>query len=238
MTTAVLQRRAVSACRPTVHCPNHRTIALYFSRGQRGRDDLSVHPLVAYGTQRVRLKTTLNRVEAVDVSVKPRVSAQEALIPLSRSFYNSHPLFPTIELQRRSRVQSLTGNDDLASTRPAPLDLVALDRRDDGSVTLQGRVTYWFHLGKAYLKFYKTGLKNIWTNYKEVREIKAQLGPYTLNQAAKYGGQSITSDPQRKVPIITRRQYQLCLRTHHDLGKLAPFCLILLICGEFTPLVV
>src|SRR6202042_2549273 len=37
---------------------------------------------------------------------------------------------------------------------------------------------------------------------------------------------------------ISRREYQLCLRTSHDIRKLIPFGLILVICGEFTPLVV
>jgi hypothetical protein len=132
-----------------------------------------------------------------------------------------------------------TPNRDLSSTRPAKLETPegpVLD--DDGKITTSARAKYLYALGRAYLTFYKTGLKNIWNNRKEYNEIKARLGRFTPEDAALYGGQTVSeSDPQR-IPTITRREYQLYLRTKHDLGKLLPFSLVFLICGEFTPLVV
>ena len=92
-------------------------------------------------------------------------------------------------------------------------------------------IKYVVKLGKAYLSFYKTGLKNVWSNYKEYRKIKARLGRYNLQDAVKYCHPDIE-------PGITRREYQLYLRTERDLKKLLPFGLTLLICGELTPLVV
>jgi hypothetical protein len=132
-----------------------------------------------------------------------------------------------------------TPNQDLSSTRPAKLETPEGPvLSDDGKITVSARAKYLYALGRAYLTFYKTGLKNIWNNRKEYNEIKARLGRFTLEDAALYGGQTVSeSDPQR-IPTITRREYQLCLRTTHDLGKLLPFGLVFLICGEFTPLVV
>lgn len=122
---------------------------------------------------------------------------------------------------------------DLSSTRPAVLEVPEPLNPDDfaGNVPIQEQAKYYFRLGKSYLSFYKTGMKNIYSNYKEYREIKQRLGPLPINDAVKYGGQGGR-------PSITRREYQLYLRTRYDLTKLVPFGLVFLICGEFTPLVV
>lgn len=126
-----------------------------------------------------------------------------------------------------SRVPS--GKNDLSSTRPAHLDLP--DRPNGeigGSVTLKSRGTYLYQLGKAYLGFYKTGVKNIWANYKEYRDIRRRLNGTDIHRSVKHAPS----------PAITRREFQLYLRTKHDVTKLIPFGLVFAICGEFTPLVV
>ena len=124
-------------------------------------------------------------------------------------------------------------NQDLSSTRPAVLRTPEAPQRHEhgGIVPVNVMFPYLYRLGKAYVTFYKTGLKNVWLNYKEYRDIKKRLGPLHINDVVKYGGKD-------GLPTISRREYQLCLRTRHDLGKLIPFCLIFLVCGEFTPLVV
>lgn len=122
---------------------------------------------------------------------------------------------------------------DLSSTRPPALETPkAPEPRDhDGNIPLNIRLSYLYRLGKSYVSFYKAGLKNLWSNYKEYREIKRRLGPFPLNDVVKYSGKGGR-------PTISRREYQLCLRTRNDIRKLIPFGLILLVCGEFTPLVV
>ena len=133
-----------------------------------------------------------------------------------------------------------TPKQDLSSTRPAEIGSPDGPERDDGgNVTTAARAKYLYSLGKAYLTFYKTGLKNIWNNRKEYNEIKSRLGPISPEEAALYGGQPLNeNDPQTVVPTITRREYQLYLRTRHDLLKLVPFGLVFMICGEFTPLII
>jgi hypothetical protein len=122
---------------------------------------------------------------------------------------------------------------DLSSTRPAPLETPEAPQphSHDGAVPISVRLSYLYRLGKSYLSFYKTGLKNVWFNYKEYRKIKERLGSFPLNDVVKYGGKDGR-------PTISRREYQMYLRTRHDIRKLIPFGLILAICGEFTPLVV
>jgi hypothetical protein len=124
-------------------------------------------------------------------------------------------------------------DQDLSSTRPARLQTPKVPTRWDhgGVVPLKVQLSHLYRLGKSFLTFYRTGLKNLWFNYKEYRKIKARLGPFPLNDVVKYSGKGGR-------PTISRREYQLYLRTRHDIRKLIPFGIILLICGEFTPLVV
>lgn len=143
-----------------------------------------------------------------------------------------------------------TPNQDLTLTRPADLETVLPAEPDEsGNVPFTAHASYFYRLGKSYVNFYKTGVKNIWNNRKEYKKIKARLGPHTPEDAALYGGQDVwrqiarrtdnsTEVEIKKIPTITRREYQLCLRTRHDLGKLIPFGIVFAICGEFTPLVI
>lgn len=93
-----------------------------------------------------------------------------------------------------------------ATTRPPPLNLPT--RQPD-----QGTFSFYFATGKAYLTFYKTGLKHIYTNW----QLVLALDPKALD---------------------TRSTFLLRNRQSHDIRRLAPFALFLLICGEFTPLVI
>jgi hypothetical protein len=146
------------------------------------------------------------------------------------------PTFPPVSLERVPDVNLddfPEGRRNLDSTRPAPLDPVIRNESDS-------TFSYYLSLGRSYLKFYKTGMKNIWANWNEFSEIKGWLHPFTLDAAARYGGTTHYNKKNENIPIphITRREYQLYHKTKHDLLKLLPFGLILLICGEFTPLVI
>ncbi|RMZ81522.1 hypothetical protein DV738_g2329, partial [Chaetothyriales sp. CBS 135597] len=133
----------------------------------------------------------------------------------------------------------------LDSTRPPPLDMPA---KQDG----QSLLSYYYAVGKAYLAFYKTGLRNVRSNWHEYRELRAWIQPFTIVAAARYGGQQWktkkpVTDPATgvqtasnhiPVPHISRREFQLYYRTISDVFKLVPFTFVLLICGEFTPLAI
>jgi len=120
-----------------------------------------------------------------------------------------------------------------ASTRPPPLDLPT-----KGPDTSQ--FTYLFSTGKAYLSFYKAGLKAIITNTKMV--YGSAPPPPPPPQENKDGSSSSTTTAPA-VPLQlpekgTRAELVLHHRWRHDIRRLPLFALMLLICGEFTPFVV
>lgn len=93
--------------------------------------------------------------------------------------------------------------------------------------------------GRAYVTFYKTGLKNVFRNYRASLPLRKSLGlptylpvsPPRANGAA--GAGAGTGDLG-----LGRGQYQLVRRSARDVRRMIPFTLILLICGEFTPLII
>jgi hypothetical protein len=127
-------------------------------------------------------------------------------------------------------------------TQPAHLETPGpLSRKDysHGRIPISERAKWLYQLGKGYLTFYKTGLKNVWLNYKELRKIRARIGQQSLEDVVKYGLRSGSGRQEDQYkPVLTRQDYQLALRTQRDVRKLAPFALILLVCGEFTPLII
>ena len=108
------------------------------------------------------------------------------------------------------------------TTRPAPLDLPPPPHPKPDPFTIEN-LKYRFAIGRAYLQFYKTGLKNIW-----------------LNTRLLYAA-SVASDPElaklRPYPS-TRADLLLRQRWRHDIRRLPLFALLLLIFEEFTPLIV
>ncbi|KAK5126331.1 hypothetical protein LTR85_010567 [Meristemomyces frigidus] len=108
------------------------------------------------------------------------------------------------------------------SVLPPPLDLP--ERGDAQTVFI-----YYFRIGRAYGTFYKEGIKAVWYNYKASRllreRITKELGAKDRIEAAAKG-------------LITRAEYQLLQRNDHDIGKLPFFGVLVLVFGEWLPLLV
>lgn len=104
------------------------------------------------------------------------------------------------------------------STQPPPLILPPREKKWSFSGLLA--------LGLAYLKFYKTGFKSIYQNWKLTRAIFSRIAPDINPPHALLLGK------------LTRAEYLLIRRTAQDIRKVIPFGLLFMICGEFTPLVV
>ena len=157
----------------------------------------------------------------------------------AKSHYGEKPIYPHIPLRGFVPATPLSERD-LASTRPAKLETPQPLKQADynGPITSSDRARWLYRLGRAYLSFYKTGLSNVWQNYKELRKIQARIGDCKLEDVVKYGSTSTGDGKVESVPIITRKDYQIALRTRHDLGKLIPFSIVFAICGSFTPLVI
>ncbi|GAB1317554.1 Letm1 RBD domain-containing protein [Madurella fahalii] len=106
-----------------------------------------------------------------------------------------------------------------STTRPPPLTLPA---RQPDTTTFN----HLFATGKAYLTFYKTGLKHIYTNTR------------LLYPSRSTSSTTQSDTPARRPDPSTRSDLHLRLRWRHDIRRLPLFALMLLICGEFTPFVV
>lgn len=95
-------------------------------------------------------------------------------------------------------------------------------------------------VGRAYLTFYKTGLKNVYHNYRTSLPLRRELGlpaylPVSPPRSTKFDESLPTETPATK---LGRGRLQLVRRSARDVQRMIPFTLILIICGEFTPLIV
>ncbi|ROW09867.1 hypothetical protein VPNG_06304 [Cytospora leucostoma] len=114
-----------------------------------------------------------------------------------------------------------------STTRPAPLDLPT--RKPDTST-----FSHLFATGKAYLTFYKTGLRHIYINTRLVWSLNTASGiPASPTRAG-----DTAEPPAVRAAGTTRSTELLRRRWAHDVRRLPVFALVLLVCGEFTPLVV
>jgi len=108
------------------------------------------------------------------------------------------------------------------SVLPPPL---ALPERSEA----QTRFIYWFRIGRAYGTFYKEGIKAVWYNNKAARLLRERM--------SKEHGTSNVIEAATK-SLVSRSEWQLLARNKHDIGKLPVFGILVLIFGEWLPLLV
>lgn len=89
--------------------------------------------------------------------------------------------------------------------------------------------SYYFNLGKAYLKFYKDGLKAVFQNRRLLNEKLARTPADDLPSVWK---------PHYVPKAFSRADWVLFWRVKHDMLRLPFFGLMLVVIGEFTALVV
>ncbi|KAI5265022.1 hypothetical protein E4T47_08649 [Aureobasidium subglaciale] len=121
------------------------------------------------------------------------------------------------------------------STLPPPLNLP-----EKGNRSTPGHL---FQIGRAYGKFYWTGVKATWANHKRAKALKTQI--MATNRACGL--------PNMPRPLLahlefyyenagkgklTRTDFQLLMREQYDFRKLPPFALMVALFGEWLPLIV
>ncbi|KAJ5114628.1 hypothetical protein NUU61_000387 [Penicillium alfredii] len=192
---------------------------------------------------------------ALQVQLRPL-----AYFPISCHFCAvSSQLFSTSAPTRQSRrhapssVPSTSINSKLKSLRheinppkstlPADLDLPP---PSSTTATSSDKLKRYVALGRAYLAFYKTGLKNVFGNYRASIPLRKELGlPAFLpispprRASAPTSPSSSSLSAGTSAPIgLSRAQFQLVRRSARDVRRMIPFTVILIVCGEFTPLIV
>ena len=124
-------------------------------------------------------------------------------------------------------VSTSTSNPALnppSTTRPPVLNLPEKTRADP-------IYKYYFGLGKAYLTFYKNGLKGIYSNYQIAKALPNRLfHPLFVTRRTLYAA--------AKSKRLSRADLRLLLRLRADTKVLPVFALVFICCGEFTPLLV
>ncbi|KAJ5726445.1 uncharacterized protein N7483_007802 [Penicillium malachiteum] len=110
-----------------------------------------------------------------------------------------------------------------------------------------------FTIARAYLSFYKSGIFNVYHNYRASIPIRRTLGlsiliptspPYNISRLRSLKSNTQSSSPtsnasptsKENETVVGRAQYQLTHRSALDIRRLIPFAAIVAICGEFTPL--
>ncbi|AEO59964.1 hypothetical protein MYCTH_2308691 [Thermothelomyces thermophilus ATCC 42464] len=135
------------------------------------------------------------------------------------------------------------------TTRPPPLHLPS---KPDPAPPLFSRpgLSYLYATGVAYLKFYRTALRHVvFTNtrllYPSSSSSSSSSSHSPPSPASPDDPQSATpgevpgADRRPPPPLPgTRAHLHLRLRWRHDIRRLPLFALILLVCGELTPLAV
>ncbi|KAI9373245.1 hypothetical protein BJX61DRAFT_396455 [Aspergillus egyptiacus] len=118
------------------------------------------------------------------------------------------------------------------STRPAALALPDPVQPDSPAST---RFQRYIALGRAYISFYKTGLKNVYHNYRASLPIRRSLGVHSYLPTSPPLHSFLNDNGELRT---TRSTFQLLNRAAYDVRRMIPFTLILIICGELTPLAV
>ncbi|PYI30795.1 hypothetical protein BP00DRAFT_426185 [Aspergillus indologenus CBS 114.80] len=178
------------------------------------------------------------------------------------------PTSPPQSLSPTTNHSLSTNINPPASTRPADLTLpTALSP----SASPADKLKHYLAVGRAYLTFYKTGLKNVYHNHRAAVPLRRALGvPAHLPTSAylavtkeslvaskgSVNGPTTTTTTTTMTPTttakttknhssnnnrpaaISRASFQLLHRAAYDIRRMIPFTLLLIVCGEFTPLVV
>ena len=127
----------------------------------------------------------------------------------------------------KSALQTVEGNLPLdpinppLSTLPPPIQLP-----ERGS---EHAFLYLIRLGRAYVGFYKSGVKAVYYNYKASKLLKARL-------QSEHNVRDITVAVQKG--LLSRSEFQLLERNRRDIGKVPFFALLVLVFGEWLPLIV
>ncbi|GAQ44768.1 hypothetical protein AtubIFM57143_008526 [Aspergillus tubingensis] len=161
---------------------------------------------------------------------RPSSAAQPTTTPTTPSTSTSTTILTTLNPPPSTRPASL-------ALPPTPSPNTPLPPSD--------KLKRYITIGRAYLTFYKTGLKNVYHNYRAAIPLRRtlKLSPYIPSSIPPPPSSSTkdVSTPFYKTlqtNDLHRSHFQLLRRSAHDIRRMIPFSLILIICGELTPLAV
>ena len=117
------------------------------------------------------------------------------------------------------------------STYAPPLDV---SKRGSG----QGVVSYLLQCGKAYTAFYKEGVRRVWRNHKLAQQASSKLRNVARNTNGVARLSNITTSAGVvSLPPLSRAEWQVIHRSRKDILRLPGFSLLVLLLGEWIPLI-
>ncbi|KAK3321586.1 hypothetical protein B0H66DRAFT_552122 [Apodospora peruviana] len=128
-------------------------------------------------------------------------------------------LIQTSLVSKKASVFAPEAANPPATTRPPPLMVPKQEDTAD-----MGFFKKTFKTGMAYLKFYKNGIIQIYTNGR-------LLYPSTKSAAAAAAQNIVIPMPGTRSHLLLRQRF------FHDVRRLPLFALIFIICGEVTPVI-
>lgn len=151
-------------------------------------------------------------------------AAQSRALHTSRAVYQTRAAAPATNKSFRptSRPQKPMNAaiNPPASTRPPPLQAVEPQA---------SKIKYYFKLGKAYVIFFKDGVKAIMANRRLINEKVKALPNEERPSMFK---------PRHIPSTFSRADWVLLWRTRHDLMRLPLFALFFIIAEDLTPLLI
>ncbi|KAI8276054.1 hypothetical protein K4K60_008122 [Colletotrichum sp. SAR11_57] len=151
-------------------------------------------------------------------AVKPTTTTSYRRLASSLTSERSHDASSTAVLNPKL--------NPIATSRPAPLELP--ERQPD-----QSKVSHLFAQAKTYINFYKGGLRAVFANRRHIQDVIASK----KKTVPGFREPSVFS-PGLVPEGFSRADWVLLWRVRHDILRVPLFGVVLLICGEFTPLIV
>ena len=155
----------------------------------------------------------------------------EPLLPRTPSSRLCHPSFAPYFYSTKSVASSVTASVSSRSiSKEPPLALNPPPSARPPLLELPSRLPdqpaykFYFHVGRTYVKFYTTGLKNLYQNFKLAKGIVQRLESTTYEEDVRNG-------------LLSRADWHLVKRQRADALRMPLFLLMFFVCGEFTPLV-
>ncbi|KAA8645491.1 hypothetical protein EYZ11_009116 [Aspergillus tanneri] len=159
----------------------------------------------------------------------------------TRPSSSAQPVTSTVPSTTTTATTSLANDvNPPPSTRPADLNL---PNPIVPSAAATEKLKRFISMGRAYLSFYKTGLKNVYHNYRASIPLRSSLGinpylPISPPPPTKHGKAFAAFDNAVRTLPLSRSNFQLIRRAAYDFRRMVPFTLMLIVCGELTPLVI
>ncbi|RDW87171.1 uncharacterized protein DSM5745_03813 [Aspergillus mulundensis] len=171
----------------------------------------------------------------------PRLILTTPFLQQTYRYRFQHQLRASHDGKSHNRPPSTNPSEDVnppPSTRPAEIETPA---PLGPSASAGDKAKQLLAYGRAYLAFYKSGVKNVYHNYRASLPIRRSLGiqsfiPKTPPPKAFL---KIGRGNGNQLKIKTSRStFQLVHRAAYDARRMIPFTIVLIVCGEFTPLIV